>query len=113
MELSAWRAAVPYGAYMQPIHLKIAASNPLHSASPACQESPSKSAQKASQARAKCSEHSPNGVPADPSPPEPPTDPETTQNADPLTLNAAGATVIPPYATGGQRGGGGCCSGEA
>ncbi|KAE8993468.1 hypothetical protein PR002_g20227 [Phytophthora rubi] len=97
MELGVWRAAVPYGAYMQPIHLKIGASDVLHTSPSTAQEPPSESVENAPQTNTKDPEDSANGTPNIPSLPEPSTERKTAPTPAQSTAETVGVTVIPPF----------------
>ncbi|GMF42481.1 unnamed protein product [Phytophthora fragariaefolia] len=97
MELSEWRAAVPYGAYMQPIHLRVAASSPPSLVPSAAQKSRAKSVKNAPQSSSSRPEDPPNGTSTAATPPEPPADPETAQNAAQATGDTESVSVIPAF----------------
>ncbi|GMF28920.1 unnamed protein product [Phytophthora lilii] len=99
MELAAWRDAVPYGAYLQPIHLQVAGPDAAHATSSAVQESPSKSTHSAPHSSQKPVEGSADGTPEIPQPPEPPADTGEAQNAAQSIDETKDVTVIPPFAS--------------
>ncbi|KAK1941304.1 hypothetical protein P3T76_007170 [Phytophthora citrophthora] len=97
MELAAWRAAVSYGAYMQPIHLHVAVSSPTSISAPATGESPSQSAQKSCQDSSKPAEALSNGNAVTEQSPEASTDQNSTPNTDQPIAEPKDVTVIPPF----------------
>jgi hypothetical protein len=99
MELAAWREAVPYGGYLQPIHLQVAGSGSTHAYSPVAQEVGSQSAPNALQASPNPAEGSSSGLPVVQEAPEPPTEPQPAPSATQSMLESPGVTVIPPFAS--------------
>ncbi|KAF1783829.1 hypothetical protein GQ600_25385 [Phytophthora cactorum] len=63
MELSAWRDAVSYGAYLQPIHLELVETNTTPSSTSAVQELPSQASQNSRNPSDKSTDASSNGTP--------------------------------------------------
>ncbi|KAL3670241.1 hypothetical protein V7S43_004554 [Phytophthora oleae] len=105
MELSAWRDAVSYGAYMQPIHLQVTGASPPPPNAPVSQESPSHSAQKSCQALSKTTEALSNGNVVTEQPPETSTEKTSTQSTDQPITESKDITVIPLFSSEAVNGG--------
>ncbi|KAG3137615.1 hypothetical protein PI126_g17308 [Phytophthora idaei] len=97
MELSAWRDAVPYGAYLQPIHLELVETNTTPSSTSAVQELPSQASQNSRNTSDKSADASSNGTPVTQQASETDAALQTAQNAAQSTAETSSVTVIPPF----------------
>ncbi|KAL4155840.1 hypothetical protein PRNP1_007941 [Phytophthora ramorum] len=97
MELSAWREVVPYGDYLQSIHLQVADPKSTHASSSCGKESPSQSSQNTRQTSQTPAEAPTSGTPSLPSPPEVSSAAKTTQYADDSTQNTTKVLLLPPF----------------
>ncbi|KAI9992820.1 hypothetical protein PInf_014729 [Phytophthora infestans] len=104
MELSAWRDAVSYGTYLQPIHLEVVESTSLHSSISAAQDSSSESPQNLHTFSGKPTESSSNGTSAAQQDPEATTALQTAQSTAQLT-DTTSVIAIPPFTCEGINGG--------
>ncbi|ETK75721.1 hypothetical protein L915_17719 [Phytophthora nicotianae] len=105
MELTAWREAVSYGSYLQPIHLEVVGSNSESSFTPCIQELSSQSAQNSNDPSEKPAETLTNGTPISEQTPETSTASQTDQNTAQATVETVDVTVIPPFTCEGLNGG--------
>ncbi|KAG3007078.1 hypothetical protein JG687_00012182 [Phytophthora cactorum] len=97
MALSAWRDAVSYGAYLQPIHLELVETITTPSSKSAVQELPSQASQNSRNPSDKSADASSNGTPVTQQALETGAVLQTAQNAAQSTAETSIVTVIPPF----------------
>ncbi|KAF4150410.1 hypothetical protein GN958_ATG00408 [Phytophthora infestans] len=105
MELSAWRDAVSYETYLQPIHLEVVGSTSLQSSISAAQDSSAESPQNLHTLSGNPTESFSKGTSAAQQDPEATTALQTAQSTAQLTDEMTSVIAIPPFTCEGINGG--------